>query len=306
MGLNGIDISSYQQGIDLSKVPGDFVIVKATQGTNYTNPAFTAQMKSAEKAGKLLGVYHYISGGGAEAEMKHFYSNIKPYIGKAIICLDWESIQNNAWRDESYLKRCIDAIKKLTKKTIVIYASLSVFPNAICSQTGCKKWIAQYANYDPTGYQIKPWNEGAYSCLIRQYAESGQLKGWGGKLDLNKAYCTKDEWNKLAGKTSSTSTSKPSTAKKSTEAIAKEVIAGKWGNGETRKKKLTAAGYDYNAVQKKVNELVKAPAKKSTDALAKEIYAGKWGNEPTRTKKLKAAGYTTAEIKAAQAKVNRM
>ena len=47
------------------------------------------------------------------------------------------------------------------------------------------------------------------------------------------------------------------TKKKSVEAIAKEVIAGKWGNGATRKKKLTAAGYNYSTVQKKVNELLK-------------------------------------------------
>lgn len=43
--------------------------------------------------------------------------------------------------------------------------------------------------------------------------------------------------------------------KKSIEEIAKEVLAGKWGNGEDRKKKLAAAGYDYAAVQAKVNEL---------------------------------------------------
>ena len=46
------------------------------------------------------------------------------------------------------------------------------------------------------------------------------------------------------------------TAKKSTTVIAKEVIAGKWGNGEEREQNLTNAGYDYTAVQKKVNELV--------------------------------------------------
>ena len=39
--------------------------------------------------------------------------------------------------------------------------------------------------------------------------------------------------------------------------IAKEVIAGKWGNGTTRKKRLKAAGYDYNAIQKEVNRLTK-------------------------------------------------
>lgn len=45
--------------------------------------------------------------------------------------------------------------------------------------------------------------------------------------------------------------------KKSVTEIAKEVIAGKWGNGLTRKNKLTKAGYNYNEVQKKVNELLK-------------------------------------------------
>ena len=38
--------------------------------------------------------------------------------------------------------------------------------------------------------------------------------------------------------------------------IAKEVIAGKWGNGTDRKNKLTAAGYDYTAVQREVNRLL--------------------------------------------------
>ncbi len=45
--------------------------------------------------------------------------------------------------------------------------------------------------------------------------------------------------------------------KKSVDAIAREVIRGDWGNGDERKQKLTAAGYDYSAVQKKVNELLR-------------------------------------------------
>jgi len=47
------------------------------------------------------------------------------------------------------------------------------------------------------------------------------------------------------------------TKKKTIEELAREVIAGKWGNGPDRKKKLAAAGYDYDAVQKKVNALLK-------------------------------------------------
>lgn len=45
-------------------------------------------------------------------------------------------------------------------------------------------------------------------------------------------------------------------SKKSTNEVAKEVILGKWGNGAERRKRLTAAGYDYIAVQKQVNKLL--------------------------------------------------
>lgn len=46
------------------------------------------------------------------------------------------------------------------------------------------------------------------------------------------------------------------TAKKSVTEIAKEVIQGKWGNGSERKTNLEKAGYDYETIQKKVNELL--------------------------------------------------
>ena len=51
--------------------------------------------------------------------------------------------------------------------------------------------------------------------------------------------------------------SKTASAAKSVEELAKEVISGKWGNGADRKNRLQAAGYDYAAVQRKVNELLR-------------------------------------------------
>ena len=54
--------------------------------------------------------------------------------------------------------------------------------------------------------------------------------------------------------TSTTTTSK----KKSNTVIAKEVLAGKWGNGNDRKKKLETAGYNYTAIQKEVDKLLSA------------------------------------------------
>ena len=58
MSLNGIDVASYQAGLNPAKVPCDFVIVKATQGTSYINPDFWRMAEAVLKAGKLLGIYH--------------------------------------------------------------------------------------------------------------------------------------------------------------------------------------------------------------------------------------------------------
>lgn len=61
---------------------------------------------------------------------------------------------------------------------------------------------------------------------------------------------------KSSSNSSKKTDAKKKTAKKSIDTIAKEVINGKWGNGDARKKKLKEAGYDYSAVQKRVNELL--------------------------------------------------
>lgn len=91
----------------------------------------------------------------------------------------------------------------------------------------------------------------------------------------------------------------PSAGNKTTEEVAQEVIAGKWGNGEERKQRLTVAGYNYSLIQSKVNELMGAfvpVPSKSIDELAREVIAGKWGNGEDRKQRLKAAGYNYSEI----------
>lgn len=83
--------------------------------------------------------------------------------------------------------------------------------------------------------------------------------------------------------------------KKSIDEVARDVIAGKYGNGQERKDKLTAEGYNYEEVQNKVNEILHS-GKKSIDEIAKEVIAGKWGNGEERKKKLTQAGYNYDEV----------
>lgn len=81
----------------------------------------------------------------------------------------------------------------------------------------------------------------------------------------------------------------PTPSKKTVDELAQEVLDGKWGSGDIRKKKITQAGYDYDTVQQKVNELI-------VDKIAKEVIAGKWGSGDTRKKKLTKAGYNYNKI----------
>lgn len=120
-------------------------------------------------------------------------------------------------------------------------------------------------------------------------------------------YVSSSKWAVLKAQITGGSTSTTTKGTKSVEEVAKEVIAGKWGNGDARKTALVNAGYDYNAVQAKVNELCKSGgstvSKKSVSEIAQEVINGKWGNGDTRKQKLEAAGYSYSEV---QAKVNEL
>ena len=264
--MQGIDISGWQKGIDLSKVPCDFVIVKATQGVGYVSDACDAQVQQAISLGKPFGFYHYVDGSGAQAEADFFVDNCANYFGKGIPCIDWESIQNSAWGNVYYLKNLVQRVIDRTGVKPLIYASASFFPWEVAQALDCGAWVAQYANMEPTGYQDEPWNEGTYACAIRQYSSCGRLPGYSGNLDLDKAYMDADAWAKYVGASSApTPAPAPAPAKKSNEQIADEVIAGKWGNGDDRRNRLASAGYDYDAIQSIVNVKLgaSAPAKKT-------------------------------------------
>jgi len=107
----------------------------------------------------------------------------------------------------------------------------------------------------------------------------------------------------------------PKPIKKSNEEIAKEVLQGKWGNGNDRKQKLIQAGYDYSTIQSIVNTLcgqptpqkptqpTPQPVKKSIDDIARAVIRGEYGNGQERKNRLAQAGYDYATV---QAKVNQL
>lgn len=255
MSLLGIDISNYQS-VEAVDIAPDFVIIKATEGTGYVSPTCDAQYQRAKALGKLLGVYHFARPdlNGPEAEAEYFIENCRGYIGEAILVCDYEVAPYSddwAYRFAKRVAELTDGVWPLS------YMSASKVNDYDWSKT-CKKcglWIAGYpderASWDIPDfpYSTDEWTDG---CAIWQYTDSF------GQLDRDIAYMTAEAWAKFArpGSAAPKPSDAPKPKKKSAEEIANEIIAGKgnWGNGDERKKKLEAAGYDYDAVQKIVNK----------------------------------------------------
>jgi GH25 family lysozyme M1 (1,4-beta-N-acetylmuramidase) len=282
--MQGIDIASYQAGIDLSSVPCDFAIVKATQGTGYTNPDCSRAVEQCLALGKPVGVYHYVSGAGARQEADFFVDSCAGWVGRVMLCLDWEEVQNPAWGDETYLREVARRVIERTGNPPVIYVQQSRMAavKPVASALNCGLWIAQYASMSPTGYQDAPWNEGAYGCAIRQYTSSGVLDNWGGRLDLNKFYGDADAWAAYAGASGKETTQAAPVAEDYLTSFARSVIAGNFGNGVANRTNQL-----YHYLQDKVNETLAGRSNSAVDiAFARAIIAGEYGNGEDRKSRI--------------------
>ena len=158
-----------------------------------------------------------------------------------------------------------------------------------------------YYNYPPATYEVlrainsyekpdgKAKGKVAKGTKVKAVKElrSGVNGVW---LQLDDGrYIQAQEWRTINVK--KIAAAKPTPAKKSIAEIVAEVKAGKWGNGEDRKKRLTAAGYNYSEIQAGVNASYNQPAGKTADQIAQEVIDGKWGVYPERKTRLEAAGY---------------
>lgn len=129
-------------------------------------------------------------------------------------------------------------------------------------QTGKEFLIRSYRNYPWTN--VLRYSDGISGGesnekkTISQIADEVIAGKWGNG-DARKNALTAAGYNYSevqAAVNAKVSGGSSTSAKKSNAEIAKEVIAGKWGNGNDRKAKLEAAGYDYDAIQAEVNKQV--------------------------------------------------
>ncbi|WP_249646388.1 GH25 family lysozyme [Lactiplantibacillus plantarum] len=209
MSLNGFDVASYQAGMNVGEVAGDFVLVKATEGIDYTNPEFNGHAKQTLSAGKKLGVYHFIrNDSDIKQQADYFLTVVKPYIGKAMLVLDFENTTGSTIQNQTGVvlaKQWLDYVYQQTGVRSVLYTGVSCensldWSSVVKANYGL--WIAQYNNYDAViGYQprdlygsLKNWK----TAVMFQYTSTGRLPGWNGNLDFDVFYGDKSAWDKYA------------------------------------------------------------------------------------------------------------
>lgn len=209
--MNGIDVSNWQAGIDVTRMSDvEFVISKATEGTSYVNPDCDRVYQDAKESGKKTGVYHFARKGDAIAQAKYFVDNISGYVGESVLVLDYESSAVD--QGVSWAKDWLDAVYNMTGVKPVIYMSNSVIHRYDWSEVSAdySLWNAgYYAGYNTIyGFVNNPPIHGLLgeftdNTVLYQYTSSGRLSGWSENLDLDIFYGDSADWDALAGYTKS-------------------------------------------------------------------------------------------------------
>src|SRR5579864_6647356 len=92
MALNGLDVSPWQQSLNLLNISYDFVMIKATEGTGYVSPTCDMHYQEAKEKGKKRATYHFTNFGDPIAEADFFVNNTLGYMHDSIPVLDWEGL----------------------------------------------------------------------------------------------------------------------------------------------------------------------------------------------------------------------
>lgn len=259
MKRKGIDVSSYQGVIDWGKVAAagtEFAILKVIRMDLQPDKQFEANYAGCNAAGVTVqGVYNYSYATTITKAVSDAQRVLAILAGRKVMV--WLDVED----------KCLEGLGKQLIDIIHAYAGIikgagldfGVYTGQYFYQTYIKPygnieyplWIARYGLNDGTlNEKYEPQINGMIGW---QYTSKGSVSGISGNVDLN-------VWYEDVVK-ADPDLDEPVASVKTVADLAQEVINGIWGNGSDRKKNLTDAGYDYVAVQAKVNEILNAEKK---------------------------------------------
>ena len=244
-----IDVSKWQGVIDWEKVKPniDGAILRCGYGTDHPSHDDEQFKRNADECTRLgipFGVYIYSYARdieAAESEAAHVLRLIKGYTLSYPVYYDLEEAGTEAGAVER--ARAFGAIIEEAGYWCGIYANLHWWNSYLGGLDEYTKWVAQYnSSCHYKGEHLDMWQ---YSC-------TGHVDGINGDVDMNECY--RDFPAEILNGEASEQPAEPKPVVKTVAELVEEVLAGEWGNGAERKRRLIQAGYDCYEVQAAVNE----------------------------------------------------
>lgn len=258
--LFGVDVSHYQKNITWSAVAASgrkFAILKCQYEaqSHRKDEYFEANYEGAGLNGLARGVYIYIARASMSNPEDDAYSLLNHLQGRKLEYGIWLDLEDKSVEEKgkAYIRHLVYIYSKIFRRAgyyVGIYCNRDWYLRLIHDdlKRDFDFWIARYPSKDNGVYNpnsnLKP---SAQIAVAWQYSSKGNVPGISGKCDLDVDY---DGVINLCA---------AAVDKKSIDEVAQEVLDNKWGTKwthPTRKELLTAAGYNYDEVQEKVNEIM--------------------------------------------------
>jgi len=254
----GIDVSRWQKGFDLNYAKAEgftYAIVKAGGADSgyYKDGSYENFYQQAKADGFKIGAYYYGNAFSTDDAIREASNFIQLLQGKDIVHVYYDV--EGKMLNQGY-HHLTDIIKTFCQTMINagyacgIYTSESQFNSRFDDNQLVlyPHWVAKYSSNPPKLKSIALVEIWQYGGSVN-YVRSPKINGT--TVDQNQINI---QWIDQP-KVSTEPVIVPVIQHKSVDQLAVEVLAGVWGNGEDRKKRLTEAGFDFRAVQNRVNEI---------------------------------------------------
>lgn len=184
-----IDISHHQADpVDFAKIKANGtigVILKATEGTSYTDPTYAKRKAAALAAGLLVSAYHFLKAGSVAQQMQYFAKQAGAKPGERLV-IDYEDSKLKL----SDLETAVDALRAAAPGVeITIYGANGFLGAQLAGKkndklASCSLWVASYTTKsEPTMTDLKGtwpfWS-------LWQYSDKGAVVGINGPIDSNR------------------------------------------------------------------------------------------------------------------------
>ena len=182
--FRGIDISHHQGSPDFKRIRAagiQFVILKATEGVNYTDPCFHTNIKAALAAGLHIGAYHFLRLGDAKQQAREFINAIKSYKWDYPVAVDVEHnelLKMGRARLTDFVIEFLDILKSAGYYPMIYTGYNWCINHLYMSKIKYNLWFARYNDHKGYG-----------NVSIWQYSSTGRVQGINGNVDLDISYC---------------------------------------------------------------------------------------------------------------------